>query len=249
MNEAVLQKQRPMISIARAVEEADPRIKILAAMIFGLLALRASMAGLLAFAAPLSALLWAMSAAKPVNRSMTRAYVLFVAVWMAVKFGLDLWTGLALREAAITSGELGLRLAILILIGLALAQATSPRSLGLGLAAMLRPVLRGRAWRTALSMALFVHFLPLVWQSINTVRTSFTVRGLSLPWHRRMLLMTQALLRYWSQKAWKQTLALATRGLDGPEAWDATLPVFIRQWLAGLAVVLAGGALLLAQIP
>lgn len=234
-----------MVTLGRAIAETDPRIKILAAMVFGLLALKASAAGLLAFGLLQAVVLLAVSLEEPMNRSMAKAYILFVVVWMAIKFGLDLWTGLGWRQAALVSGELGLRLAVLLLIGLSLALATSPRSLGLALASLLRPILRDRAWRAALSMALFVHFLPLVWHSIKAVQTSFAVRGLKLAWWRRVVLMTQSLLRYWSQKAWKQTLALATRGLDGPEAWDVRLGFNVWQWLTGLAVVCLGGGMLL----
>ena len=245
MAQAAIHNAGIIAALAGTLEDADPRIKVLAAMVFGLLALRASVSGLLLFGVLQGFVLAAVTLRNPVNRSMAKAYILFVVVWMAVKFGLDLWTGLGWQKAALVSAELGLRLAVLLIIGLCLALATSPRSLGLALASLLRPVLRGRAWQTALSMALFVHFLPQVWQSIKTVQTAFAIRGLKLPWRRRVILMTQSLLRYWSQKAWRQTLALATRNLDGPGAWDIRLGFDRRQWLAGVLIVGLGSAILL----
>lgn len=214
-------------------------------MAWGLLALSAGPAGLAAFALPLAGVLGLLAAHRPVNRDIIGAYVYFLAVWIVVKLALDLWSGASLTAAAGQAGLLGLRLGVLLLLGLALSLATSPRSLGLGVANLSRPFLGGKAWQAALALALFVHFLPLAWHSIKAVKTSFRVRGLALSWWRRLLLFCQALLRYWSQKTWRQTLALASRGLDGQEAWNRPLPMAPGQWLIGLALGLSAAGLLL----
>ena len=232
--------------LADSLIHCDPRLKIITCMLLGLCALRAEPLGLAVFGMALGCVLGLLAWRKPMNRTLIRSYIAFVIMWMAVKLGLDLWSGISWQEALQSSGLLGLRLVVLLSLGLVLAISTSSRSLGLGLTSMLRPILREKAWQLALAMALMVHFIPLNFQVIKTVHTAFNTRAPRLAWYRRVQLFVGAVLRNWSQKVWKQTLALASRGLDTPEAWSAQIPFVSKEWILGLLFAGSGAGLLLA---
>jgi biotin transport system permease protein len=222
------------------IEQADPRLKVLCTMALGLAAMRAHPLGLAIFGACMALVLIRLISNKPQNGALLKSYLIFVLVWMLIKFGLDLWGGIPWSSALIQAGELGLKLSVLLILGLGLALSTSARALGLGLAAMLRPLLRSRAWQVALAIALMIHFIPLTWQSIAAVQAAFRIRGLRLGWPKRVRYFTQAILRHWSQKAWRQTMALASRGLDDPKAWNVPLPFKPLEWLLGVGITTLG---------
>lgn len=222
------------------IAQVDPRLKVLCIMALGLVAMRAGPLGLALFGLAIALILWRLIRKKSRNGALLKSYLLFVLVWMLIKFGLDLWGGVPWAGALLQAGELGLKLSVLLTLGLGLVLSTSARALGLGLAAMLRPLIRDRAWQIALALALMIHFIPLAWQSIGSVKAAFRIRGLSLSWHERVGYFTQAILRHWSQKAWRQTLALACRGLDDPEAWRVPLPFRPKEWLLGVGLTALG---------
>jgi biotin transport system permease protein len=134
-------------------------------------------------------------------------------------------------------------LATLFGLGLVLAATTSTRALGMAIGKLFRPVLGRNAWQVALALALMVHYLPLAWSTLSTIRSSIALRCPDLGWRRRVLLLPQAGIRTLAQTTWSQTLAVAARGLDGPEAWDHPMPLSWRD-AAGAAVMLAFAGLI-----
>ena len=226
---------RRRAAVARVLMAADPRLKVLLTFLLGLMTWQAGLAGVLFYGLALGLVLFLLGDVVSANRSVVRTYAAFVLLWMAVKFLFEILDGAGPAAAALRATDLGLRLLVLLLLGLALALSTSPRSLGLAAAWLLRPVLGKRAWRAALSLSLMVHFLPLVWQTFSTVQRTIALRARSASWPRRLNLMAQASLRALSQKTWDQTVALAARGLDAPEAWTCRFDFRPREWAVGLA--------------
>lgn len=141
-----------------------------------------------------------------------------------------------LAHAARESALLGVRLTLLIGIGLALALAASPRALGLALVWLLRPVLGARAWQPALGVALMVHFLPMAQGTFTQVSRAADLRG-PLPLRRRAVLLPAAVLRILGQRTWTQTVAVAARGLDHPDAWQPDFPFRPVRWAVALLLV------------
>ena len=219
------------------VLEFDARVKIALALCFGLLTWYSGPVGLGFYGLGLYFLCTALGNFWAANKKTFRAYFLFVLFWTALKFLLDVLGGSgahALGNAAI----LGARLLILIFIGLCLAQATSPRKLGLALAWALRPFLGHKAWKAALACGLMIHFLPLAWSTVSQIRETMSRRCAGLSRLQRAALLPRTALRVLSQKTWSQTLGLAARGLDTPLAWEPDFPLNARAWLLGL--LLAG---------
>jgi biotin transport system permease protein len=222
------------------VTEWDARIKILLALVFGVLTWRTGWPGLALYAAALAYLAATLSGFLDANRRAARAFIIFAAIWTAVKFGLDLWQGAGAPAAVQNSLLLGARLIVVLLIALVLAQSTSSRRLGLALSWLLRPVLGGHAWKAALSLALMIHFLPLVWFASDAVATGLKARGPGISRKRRMIVFPTALLARLANTTWSQTVAVAARGLDRPEAWRSDFNAPAVAWIAALIVAAAG---------
>lgn len=230
----------------------DPRARLLCAGTLGVLVWQAPPLAVAAYALLVAALFLFSGTATRAGFSMARPYLWFVLLWAGVKLAADT-AGLGpaaqatalpaadrLLEALPQAGLMALRLMVLIGIGLLLTLTGSPRSLGLAMAWFLKPVLGRRAWHAALSLALMVHFLPLIQKTVAQVRQAIRLRAPRCTAVRRWLLIPQATLRVMSQKTWAQTVAVAARGLDSPDAWEPDFPRQPGAWcLCGLFLLLA----------
>nr|WP_319775861.1 hypothetical protein [uncultured Sphaerochaeta sp.] len=217
----------------------DPRIKICLGLLIGLLTWKSGPIGVILYGLALAFPLYTLSGTRPTNRSVIRAFAIFVIFWMAIKWLSAILEGANWVSALPETALLGLRLLVLLLLGLTLALSTQPRRMGLALSWFLQRFLGKKAWQLALAMALMIHFLPLVWETISTVRTTIALRASDLSRYRRTVLMIQATMRALSQKTWDQTLAIVARGLDSPEAWTANFPFHIREWTSALLIAVA----------
>ncbi|MFH1137274.1 MAG: ABC transporter [Pseudomonadota bacterium] len=224
------------------VQQLDPRVKIGLGLLFGLLTWKVGAGGVLAFFLFFGGVLWSLQGGRREHRSTVRRYVLFVVFWAVLKLAVDLLSGVPWAAAAAQAGLLGLRLAAVLFIGLALAFSSSPRSLGLALAWLLRPLLGNKAWQAALALALMIHFMPLVWNAYDAAKKVADYRLPHLPARRRITLALQTAVRSLGRKTWDQTLALAARGLDDPAAWQARFDFRPRDWAVGLVGAALGTA-------
>jgi len=216
----------------------DPRLKLLAGFVFGLLTWQVGPPGLLLYGGVILVILCRLWQTGSLSPLMIRVPVLAVLGWVVLKllFGLlsrePLWPG-AIQESA----QLGGRLAILIGIGLALTASTSTRQVGLAANSLLRPVLGRRAWMGSLGLALMLNFLPITLRTMEQVRQAVVLRCGHLGIWTRYSLMINGVTRSLGRKTWEQTLGLAARGLDQEEAWQERLPFCLKEWLAGLSAL------------
>lgn len=170
-----------------------------------------------------------------------RPLLMFVFVWSGVRFGLALWDGIPLQEALVLSGVIALRLAGLLLLGLALSLAVSARRIGLALSWALRPLLGRDAWQGALAFALMVHMIPETRRNLRELRRGLSLRQGRLSLRQRLTAVPLALVRVMARSAWTRAVAVASRRLDGPEAWTGGL----RWRTADSVVALVAAAVLL----
>lgn len=218
----------------RFIRSFDPRLKIALGLLAALLTWMASPAGVVGYAVAATILLAAARLGR--NASQTfKGYLLFLVLWAGLKLLFGLLDGLPPQRSLAEAGLLAGRLYVLLMVGLLMSASSSPRSLGLAASWFLRPLGRW-TWQPALALALMVHFLPLAWQTFTQVRSVIGMRCPGLPFHQRLSLMAQASLRAMAQKTWDQTLALAARDLDAPEAWRASMPWKARDLIVGLGV-------------
>ncbi len=208
-------------AIAAFARSADPRLKLALALALGpgLWLLPPLLTGGLGLF--LLFLLLSLSASQPLGGSMVRSMFLFVFIWVGIKTGLDVWSDLPLSQVLLDSAVLGLRLASLLMLGLSLSLAASPRALGLAMCWVVRPFVGAeRAWKFALSLALMIHFLPVTLSTMNQANETLTRRCPRCGIRDRMRVVPQAVLRNLGQKTWSQTLAVAGRGLESGAAWQ-----------------------------
>lgn len=231
-------------SWARWLVDTDPRMKVVLTVLWGGLTWKAGPFGLALYGLILACPLILLGYRQAANAKTVRAYTTFVLGWMILKLILELWAGADLTQAGTITGILGLRLIVLLFLGLVLAQSTSPRRLGFGLSWFLKPILRQRAWQVALALALMVHFIPLIRETLERVKVSLTLRAAHLPWRVRQTLFLKAVLRIMSQKTYRQAVAIAARGLDSPEKWQTEFSSPLQVWLMGL--VMAGIVVMVA---
>ncbi len=224
----------------RAVRAVDPRVKLACGLVMGILVWRAGLVGLGLYLALPAALLFLFRGQWPGRAAVVRNYLAFVAFWMLAKWGLDVLWGMDWVQALDISAWLGLRLVILLMVGLCLGLTTSSRQLGMAANWVLRPVLGKRAWKASLALAIMIHSLPLAWQALAQVRLALTARRLKVGRVRRTLLTVQGVMRLLGRRAWEQAVAVASRRLDRAEAWR---PVFTGPAL-GLVLGVAALAVL-----
>lgn len=210
-----------MLGLAGFARSLDPRLKMMCALILGPAIWLLQPIWVLGLAAVLFPLVLGLSASQPVGGKMIRSLATFLLFWMVLKAGLDYLSSVPVNAIVVGVSVLGLRLAALLLVGLALALSTSARSLGLGVSWALGPLVgRERAWKVALSLSLMVHFLPLCLSTMNEVKETTSRRCPHFGFLERMKVIPQAVLRSLGQKTWNQTLAIAGRGLESSDSWQ-----------------------------
>lgn len=208
--------------LATALCSLDPRVSLFLVLVTGLQVWTIPPRGLALVGLGAVLLLTVLGAQDAIKLRVARTYFTLIAFWVAVQVLLQMIQGTPLAQGAFAGLILGVRLAILLSLGLILALLASPRALGLALSWYSRPLFRRSAWKVALALSLMVHFLPMVWASIETTRSSIALRCPDLPWRQRATLVPQATIRALSQKTWEQTIAIAARRLDSADAWKAT---------------------------
>lgn len=231
-------------SVADGLRALDPRLKLATALVLGPCLWKVHIASAVVCALILFLLVSPLAASRPIGSRMVRSLFFFIFLWVAVKAGVDGVTGVPAEHIFYDAGQLAVRLAALVLLGLVLALSTSARALGLAVAWGVRPLVgRERAWRVALSLALMVHFLPICLSTMAGVRDVLDRRCPGAGAGVKARVIPQAVIRNLGQKTWSQTLAIASRGLEGPEAWEADFHWSVRD--LGCACLFTVGMVLL----
>ncbi|NDV19320.1 cobalt transporter [Pseudodesulfovibrio sp. JC047] len=227
-----------MSSVATYIRDLDPRLKLGVALILGPVLWKVDFSAVIVSLVGLLFLVWPLAVEQPVGAKMVRSLMVFVVFWVAIKMVLDAVSGVPVEFIVMDGAQLGARLVALVLLGLCLALSSSSRAIGLAISWVLRPFIgRERAWRAALSLALMVHFLPLCLEALARIREVASRRCLGSGFRVRFLVVPAALMRNLSQKTWNQTMAIACRGLDTAEAWEADFTWTLRETITLLVSV------------
>lgn len=219
----------------------DPRLKIVLAFAWGLLTWQAAGVPLALYLLGAAVLAWILMGYGAVQGRNLLHLAVLVLAWSGVKALWGLWDAASTQQALFSSLVLGQRLAVLVLLGLALTAVCSSRQMGLALDWFLRPLLRGKSWQAALALSLMLHFLPLVLQTLRGVQTALSLRCSDLGVYSRYKHLVLASFRILAQRTWEQTLALSARGLDSSSAWRQPLPWNPRHWALGLLMLMLAG--------
>jgi biotin transport system permease protein len=221
---------------------ADGRIVLLLALLFGVLVWRAGLVANLLYAAFFAGAFASTGATARDAARIARVAAGFAVGWGAVKLAVDLASGVPARAAGAAVALLAVRLAVLLLLGAAVSALLTPRALGLALAGLTPRFLRGRVWTVSLALLLMIHFVPRALAAFEGARGALRVRRVALPRWRGLLVVLEAGARNLARMTWDQTLAVAARRLDGPEAWSEAAPLRVPECVVGAAVALLAGA-------
>lgn len=226
------------MSLRAWVSRRDPRLALLLAALAGLAAWRAAPVGLIAY----NLLGWggfALAAPGHEFRASVVRVLKFVALWSALLALADWLGGATPQRLMQETPVLAARLLAMLGVGLALVALIPRRELCLAVTSLLSPFLGERSWKPGLALALMVHYPPLLRRTFAGSLASAEYRLAGFPAWKRRLIGLAAGLRAMGQQTWRQTLAIAARNLDGPEAWAARLAFDWREWAAGALVGVA----------
>lgn len=207
----------------------DGRVLLIVALVSGLLIWQLPQLWLIPFTLFWVALVFISGAQRKVRPSVLRAYALFFLFWVGLKILLDtiglLWQKSPLlpetyAPVLVNAGILGMRLVAMSAVGVFIVGVAGAQKLSLAFAWLLKPVMRKNAWKAALAMTLMLRFIPLAQRILRSSKTAVRLRCESLGFWSRMGLLVGASLSLLAKQTWTQTIAVASRGLDCPEAWE-----------------------------
>jgi biotin transport system permease protein len=228
---------------AGALGDVDGRVVLALALLLGLLVWRGGIAGAAADAVLCGVVVAAAGAGWAGALRLSARHAAFALLWGGVKLVAALAAGAGSHAALAGAGALALRLAALLLMGSAVTALLTPRALGLAAASLARPLLGRRAWAAALALSLMIHFIPRALARFEDARAALRLRRVRVSRTRAALLVLQAGTRGLAVGTWDQSLAIAARRLDRPEAWEAGAPPRTRDLAAGAAIAAAAIAL------
>jgi biotin transport system permease protein len=226
-----------------ALGAVDGRVVLALSLLLGVLVWRGGVAGAAADAVLCGAIVASAGAGPGGALKVTARHAALALVWGAVKLGTALAAGATARAALEGAGALAVRLVALLLMGSAVTALLTPRALGLAAASLARPVLGRRAWVVALALSLMIHSVPRALASFEDARAALRLRRVRVSRLRAALLVVQAGLRRLAVGTWDQSLAIAARRLDRPEAWVASGPPRARDVAVGAVIATAAIAL------
>ncbi|NCC25615.1 MAG: hypothetical protein EOM25_10545 [Deltaproteobacteria bacterium] len=220
-----------------ALRSFDPRIKIFLTVFFGIMVWRMPTYLLGGWVLGLSVLFLAVRRRRSVP-GFSAAIIVSLALWVAVKFCLDILdSGIGLEASALGAGLLALRMTFLLLWGGILIGSTCMAEVGPAVVWMLRPVCGSRAWKVGAGLGVMLQTLPRIRQAAHEVRQASRVRLPALGRFRSASAQVVAVTRVMASGSWNQALALSARNLDGPWAWTPAFPFRPCQWLTGVILV------------
>ena len=207
----------------------DGRLLLIVALVSGVLIWRLPDLWITPFTAFWVILAFVSGARKKTRPSILRGYALFFLFWVGLKIILDtiglLWQKSPLlpetyAPVLIGAGVLGLRLIAMGAVGVFVVGVAGSRKLSIAFAWMLKPFMRKNAWKAALAMTLMLRFIPLTRRILRYSKTAVRLRCESMGVWERMGMVIGVALSLLAKQTWTQTIAVASRGLDCPEAWE-----------------------------
>lgn len=145
------------------------------------------------------------------------------------------------REALYDIGIFCLRLGILVIWGILLVGFYSAYELACAFGWYLRPCKRFETWRIALALALLLHYLPRIYETLDTIKMGARLRHLPVKGFAFWRLVFPRFFAVLAQQTWAQAIAIASRRLDAPSPWEMGYSLPVSQ---GIGMVLYGGGLM-----
>lgn len=225
-------------SLGSLLFQIDCRLKIIIALVMGILTWSTGSLGLLVYLAMILGLTFVLLEYMLIRPKTLLSIVGFILFWVGLKTIFEVYNGIPVWKAVNSSGLLGTRLTVLVVLGLILTASTSKRQLVVAINWFLGPILGKKSWQGALCLTLLIHYLPLSLRTFNLVKQNISLRLTRLHFFKKCILLIQTTLRILGTETWKQTIGLASRNLDRQEVWQEKIPFVFGHWLgAGLILI------------
>lgn len=142
----------------------------------------------------------------------------------------SLWQGMVAflsnhSEQLYATGLFCVQLTTLVLLGILMAGLFSAYSLACAFNWFLRPLPFVESWRPALALALLLHYLPRIYETLDTVRNTAIMRNLPSTGFAYWKLAFPRFFSHLAEQTWAQAIAVASRNLDNPAPWTIDFPI------------------------
>ena len=151
--------------------------------------------------------------------------IFFVCSWCMIKFIIDSLTmPISCYELLTNTVILGLRLCVLILLGLYLISKTTPRHIALAAGWYLRPFFKQHTWEITLALSLMFHTIPRLFHTVSQIQatTRHSLSLLSRLQHIQVIMSTTTRILIMSIS--KQSTVIIAKHLASPEPWELNHP-------------------------
>jgi len=202
------------------LREVDARVKVAGVLILGIGLWHTKPLGVLLCALLVGFLVLPFLTSKHVRR-MELFFFLFSFFWALLKGGFGLWDGMLFVEAGELAAFYGGRLFVLLNLGLFLSESSSARQIARALYWFVRPFIgTKRGWQISLSLAMMIHFIPLVGRVMQKTGQTLRLRFPDFGFWRKLRILPGMVMRIMAGKTFESALGASARGLDRAEAWD-----------------------------
>lgn len=151
--------------------------------------------------------------------------IFFVCSWCIIKFIIDsLTVPINYYELLTNTAILGLRLFVLILLGLCLISKTTPRHIALAAGWYLRPFFKQHAWEVTLALSLMLHTIPRLLHTVSQIQTTTKHRLSLLSRLQHIQIIMSTTTRILIMSISKQSTVIIAKHLDSPEPWELKHP-------------------------
>lgn len=197
-----------------------PRIVIRTVFFLGVSAwyLPGIVAGGLAVICVLTALF--LGAYKRLYRKLLLAYLGFTLLWSLGRFGFALYNGQGVAEGLLLALDLTARIMILAGVGTSLLLLLTPCRIAKEAGLSVKWFMPKSFWKLSLALLIMLSYFEVALTAWKGLSQTIALRAGSLPLHQKMRIAGVALLRILTQQTWDRTLAVASRKLDRPKAWE-----------------------------
>lgn len=250
--------------------EPDPRGAIILSVLASLALWKTHFLGLFVLFSLLAIFYCLFEQKNPQERKLIKRLVLFACIWPLVKIIVSilpiLWQYFDASTHTKDAQELSLasfylhiisqmyepflealaifiRLILLMGIGFLLTGIFSPRELGLGFVWFFKPFSKKHAWKLALAISIMLQYLRRIPKLFLQLRATTKLRGLPPKGFAYWKIILPRLLSLLGKETIDQAVALASRNLDNPEAWELSKPIRVTQAL--VVIFLSAGLLAL----
>lgn len=154
------------------------------------------------------------------HKKLMTGYALFLIFWSTSKFLFALFNGAGYSAALLAALDLSLRLLTIAGTGLVLILLFTPYTLARSAGQLLAKIAPKQAWKFSLAILLMLSFIQEASFAFMALKQTLLLRGQHLTAPQRITMLGSGIISILARQTWDRALAIATRKLDMPGAWE-----------------------------